>query len=165
MQERTRLRDTTLSESRALINQLLFWAIAVLPIIGALGYVLPAHRVNDEAHFHSNYADGGVAPLIAFAAVSLIALALRRRRLGARMVTGVVAMGGAFLALLPVILVHMFSRVENGPGEGLFAVGILGVFFMGLAALIAEPVLYILERRKLERDAEPQIPHARVVNA
>lgn len=162
--KRPRLVEVTLTGPRALIRRALGWALVGLPIIGAIGYVLPAHQLRDEV-LHSNYADGGVVSLLIFLVVCAVAVALRRRRFGAGIVTGGIAMAGAVGALVPVMLVHLFEDTKDGFGEGMFAVGILGLFLVGAASLLSEPILYILERRRIMRDLEPVIPAARLVHS
>jgi hypothetical protein len=161
---RMRLLDVRLVGAAALFRSFMFWCLAALAAIGALGYVMPAHRVRGDIEFHSNYADGGPFSLLVFALVIGVALALRRHRFGAGMIAGATASVGAVLALGPVFLVHFLSTVEDGPGEVLFAMGVLGCFFGGAIALVAEPILYVVERRRLEREAAPpSLPVARIV--
>lgn len=162
MQERRRLARIELAGGRAGLRRVLSWGIVTLAAIGAFGYVLPAHRVDDARAFHSNFFDGGPMPLFVFAAIALAAYALRRGRLGAGIATGVIATGGAVLALMPVFLKHFLAHVEHAYGEDLFAVGILGLFFGGAATAIIEPILYVTQRRALERE-DPQFPVARLV--
>jgi hypothetical protein len=136
-----------------------------LSVIGWFGYLLPAHKVEGHSEWHSNFADGGVFPLIAFGVVLATAILLRRGRLGAGMVTGVVAIAGAIGAVMPVFLVHLFSHVDYSIGEDMLELGCLGLFFGGLTMLLAEPLLYWSQRRSLERTdpQPPQLPLARVV--
>ncbi len=154
------LADVVLTGPRAWVRHGLTWGVVALSTIGALGYVLPAHRIDED--FHSNYADGGAASLLVFLIVGVFAVALRRRGFGAGFVRGLVAMAGAIGALLPVILVHFMQTVEDAPGETLFAIGVIGLFLVGAAALVSEPIFYLLERRRL-RELEPVFAHARVV--
>ena len=162
-QERPRLRTIELSGAAGWCRRIALGALPVFAAIGALGYVLPAHQLSYDEPFHSNFADGGPLSLIVFAAVAVCTFLLRGRRFGAGMLSGLIAMGGAVCALAPVLLVHMFQNPTEGPGELLFVLGLLGLFFVGAAALIAEPILYLLERRRIERAAQPaELPVARV---
>jgi len=134
-------------------------------LVAAVGYVLPAHRLNGDADFHSNFHDGGVLSLVILGAVAVIAYALRNLRLGSGMITGIVAAAGAFCALMPVVLAHLLSSYEHGYGESMFVIGELVLFFGGLALVAAEPLLYVLERGRIERDARPaELPRAAVVS-
>jgi hypothetical protein len=91
---------------------------------------------------------------------------MRSRRLGAGMFAGVLGAGGAILAVLPTILVHLFSRYESAIGDHLFMLGVLAMFFVGIAIVIAEPVLFVLERRRIERASRPApLPVATVISA
>ena len=160
--ERRRLLRIQLVNGRAALRAVLSWGVIAIATLGAIGYVLPAHRVDEAASFHSNFADGGEMPLFVLAAVATAAYALRRRGLGAGIATGVIATGGAILAVMPVFLVHFLAHVEHAAGDDLFAVGVLGLFFGGIVTAIADPILYISQRRALERQ-DPQFPRARVV--
>ncbi len=134
-------------------------------LVAAVGYVLPAHRLQGEADFHSNFHDGGVISLFILGAVAVIAYALRNLRLGSGMITGVIGAAGAFFALMPVILAHFLSSYDEGVGQGIFIIGELALFFSGLVMLVGEPVLYVLERRRIERDSRPaELPVAAVVS-
>jgi hypothetical protein len=159
------LRTLELTGARAVIRRVLFAGAAVLAVVGAIGFVLPAHRLDDVAGFHSNYHDGGPESLVVFAAVIAGWWFLRRRGHGAGYLFGVVATAGAVLSVLPVFLVHMFRSVETGPGEGMFAVGVLGLFGTGVVIALAEPILYLGQRRQLERDVDPQFPTARTIRS
>lgn len=123
--------------------------------VAAVGYVLPAHRVPDYGSIHSNAADGGPLPLLVAAFVFTMALVLRRYRLGAGIAAGVIGAAGAIGAVAPVVLAHLFQHVEVHYGENVFAAGVLGMFFIGAALMIAEPVLYLLERRRIEQASRP----------
>jgi len=163
MAQRRRLAEIQLTGARGVIRRLLLGAIAACAVVGAIGYVLPAHRLGDAGTYHTNYDDGGGASLIVFGVVFASWLAIRNRRHGAGYLAGVISSVGAILAVLPVLLVHLFSTVEHAIGEHLYASGVLGLFFLGLVTLVAEPVLYFGQRRQLERDVDPQFPSARVV--
>jgi len=145
------------------IRTLLFVGIVAAAVIGAIGYGLPAHRIGSDEGFHSNYADGGPAPFFTFAAAAACAAAMWRRRWGAGLVVGFTAMVAAFFSLLPVLLVHMFSTVEHASGEDLYDLGVVGLIGLGLATIVAEPILYRGQRRQLERDVDPQFPSARAL--
>lgn len=162
---RRRLRTLELTGARAVIRRVLFAGVPVLALIGGIGFVLPAHRVRDEPEFHSNYADGGPASLLVFAGLIAVWWFLRRKRHGAGYLIGVIATGGAVLSVLPIFLNHMFQKVETGPGEGLFGVGVLGLFGLGLVIALVEPILYLGQRRQLERDVDPQFPTARTIRS
>jgi hypothetical protein len=91
---------------------------------------------------------------IVLAVVSVLALVVRGRRwLGAGMFAGVLGAGGAVLTVLPVLLVHLFSRHETAIGEYVFGFGAL--FIASAAHFLAEPILFLLERRRLEQAARP----------
>jgi hypothetical protein len=151
-------------------------------VMAAIGYVLPAHRLvyvpssggyfdlaaqPGEAHFHSLLDDSSpVAILVLLAAAAFIAGLMRTRRLGTGMFAGVLGTGGAILAIIPTILVHLFSRYESGIGDHMFILGVLLMFFVGIALFIAEPVMFLLERRRIERASRPApLPVATVVSA
>ena len=160
--ERPRLRSIELTGPRALIRTIAFYALLICSLAAAIGYVAPAHRLRDE-HFHSNFDDGGIGSLLVLVALGVGVFLLRRMRFGGGMIAGVVAAGGAVLALAPVLLAHFLSSPEYAWGEHLFAIGELGLFFGGAALLLAEPVLYLLERRRIERASRPApLPAARV---
>lgn len=127
-----------------------FIALLLLAAIGFVGYLLPAHSVDGGA-WHSNFADGGAWPLVVFGVFGLLAAHLRTRGFGAGMLTGVLATAAAIASLVPVILVHFMSHVDHGPGEVMLAISVLGLCFGGVAFLIAEPVLYLTQRRANER--------------
>jgi hypothetical protein len=152
---RQRLRTIRLTGARAIIRSTSFLAIAIAAVVAGIGYVLPAHRLASDAHFHSNAADGGPLPLVVLAFVAAAAVLLRRLRIGAGMLTGMIGAGGAIAAVAPVLLAHLFSSVEATYGDHMFALGLLGMFFVGIALLIAEPILYVLERRSIQRAALP----------
>lgn len=162
MERRRQLRALQLLGGRALTRNILSWSLVALAAIGALGYLLPAHRVGNDTTFHSNFADGGAVSLIVFGGVIACVLALRNRQFGAGIASGVVAMIGAFLALVPVVLAHFLSHVDNAYGEAMFATGIIGLFSVGAVTAIVEPILYITQRLALESE-DPVFPTARVV--
>ena len=140
---------------RAAFRRTLTWLIVLGAVVAAVGYLLPAHRVFDEDRVHSNYADGGIVPLLIWALVAVIAVTCRKFRLGSGMATGAVAAGGAIAALMPVVLVHFLSRTEEHYGEMVFALGELTLLGIGATLFVVEPILYVLERRRIERDARP----------
>jgi len=158
MQIRARLRDVQLVGVRAALRRGGFLVVMLLAVVGFVGYLLPAHRVEGGA-WHSNFADGGVWPLVVFAGIGVTAAIARLRGFGAGMLTGVLAGVAAVAAVAPVILTHLFQSVVEGPGEIMFAVAILGLFFGGALLLIAEPILYLLQRRA---DRRPALPVARI---
>ncbi len=166
MQARPSLRSLELTGARAVIRRCLLISLPVFAAIGAVGYVLPAHDLHNGEGAHSNFADGGVVALLVLAAAGLCTYLLRDRRFGAGFAAGVLAMGGAVFALAPVLLAHMFQRVDDLVGEGVFAVGVIGLFCAGAATLFAEPIVYLLERRRIINAAKPAaLPAARVVTA
>jgi hypothetical protein len=162
---RPRLRAIVLSGPRRAVRRAGFIAIAVAAVVTAVGYLLPAHRLvyarglfdqTGEATFHSNAADGGPMPLVALATVCVLALVLRGRRwLGAGMLAGALGAGGAVLSVLPVLLVHLLSSHELAIGEHVFVFGVFGLFIASSAHFLVEPVLFVLERRRLEQAARP----------
>ncbi len=122
----------------------------VLAAIGFAGYLLPAHSVDGGA-WHSNFADGGGWSLGVFGVFGILAAHLRTRGFGAGMLTGVLAVAAAIASMVPLILVHFMAHVDNGPGEVMMAISVLGLFFGGAALLIAEPILYVTQRRANEQ--------------
>jgi hypothetical protein len=163
---RPRLRAIVLSGPRRAVRRAGFIAIAVAAVVTAVGYLLPAHRLvyvprglfaqTGEATFHSNAADGGPMPLVALATVCVLALVLRGRRwLGAGMLAGALGAGGAVLSVLPVLLVHLLSSHELAIGEQVFVFGVFGLFIASSAHFLVEPVLFVLEGRRLEQAARP----------
>ena len=156
---RRRLRDLTLRGPRAIVRQVLFAGIAVCAVMAVVGYLLPAHQLDDEA-IHSNYADGGPAALVALGVVALGWLRVRRAGFGAGVLYGLAGLAAGFVALVAVFLVHLFARNHEQYGEWVFAVGVLGLWLLGPVTAIAEPVLHLLERRALERAEAPVFPTA-----
>jgi hypothetical protein len=168
---RRRLRSIALTGRRGLVRRAGFLVVGAAAVVAAIGYVLPAHRlvyvprragVFDLAAqpgataFHANYADGGVLPLLALAIAAVAALLLRRCRwLGAGVIAGVAGASAAVVTVMPLILVHMFSRYETASGEHLFACGVVGLFVAGCALVVVEPLLFVLERRHLARRTRP----------
>jgi hypothetical protein len=166
MQQRLRLSDTKLTGARALVRRCLLTALPVAAVVGAIGYVLPAHDMQNGEPAHSNFADGGVWSLFIFAATALCTYLLSKRGFGAGIVAGFVAAGGGAMALGPLVLEHLMQHVNNLAGETIFAIGLLGLFCIGAAALVAEPLLFVVERRRIERAAKPaELPVARIVTA
>ncbi len=182
MTTRPRLRSIQLTGPRATIRRVAQLTIAGAAVMAAIGYVLPAHRLvyvpssgayfdlaaqPGESTFHSLLSDGsGLSILALLAAAAFVAGLTRLRRLGTGMVAGVLGTGAAILAVMPTILVHLFSRYESAIGDHLFGLGVMAMFFVGIALFIAEPVLFILERRRIERESRPApLPIATVVPA
>lgn len=163
MTERLRLHRVKLTGNRAGLRRMLIGSLALFAVIGAVGYVLPAHRVGSDTAFHSNFADGGPLSLLVLMAAGVSVLLLRKRGLGAGAASGLIASVGAVIAVAPVLLAHLFSHIEEGIGEPVFALGVLGMFFLGATTLVAEPVLYVIERRRIERALRPApLPVARI---
>jgi uncharacterized protein (TIGR03382 family) len=160
---RRRLGELELTGARKVIRRVLFAGVAILAAIGAFGYLLPAHRLLESAVAHSNYADGGPATLVVFASAALCWLFARRRGYGTGYLFGLAAIFAAVLAVVPVFLVHLLRTVEHGPGEALFSLGVIGMFGLGIVIMIAEPILYLGQRRQLERDVDPHFPTARAL--
>ena len=164
MQDRPKLRTIELTQGRALFRRIVLGALPVLAVVAALGYVLPAHQIDPVQGFHSNFHDGGPLSLFVLGGVAVATMLLGRIGFGAGFGAGVAAMIGAVIALAPVFLVHLFQHVEQGPGETLFALGELGLFFTGAIAIIAEPIVYLFERRRIVRATLPaELPTARAV--
>jgi hypothetical protein len=160
---RRRLADLALTGWRAVVRKLLFAAVPLAAAVALIGYLLPAHRLRGEHAFHSNFADGGPFPVLVLVFAGAIAVLLRRRGHGAGYMVGVIGAGGAIGAFGSVLLAHFLSRVEYALGEPVFVLAAIGLFFAGVALLLAEPIVYLTERRRLERDVDPQFPSARVV--
>ena len=159
------LRTIDLTSHRAAFRRTATYVMIAAALVAAVGYVLPAHRLENYADFHSNLHDGSVISLFVLGAVAVIAYALRNLRLGSGMITGIAGAAGAIGALLPVFLVHLFSHYDVGYGDNMFWLGELVLFFTGLTLLVAEPLLYVFERRRIERDARPaELPMAAVVS-
>jgi hypothetical protein len=148
---RKRLSETRLVGARSAIRAGAFLVMLGLAVIGFAGYLLPAHSVDGGA-WHSNFEDGGAWSLVVFGVFGVLAAHLRTRGFGAGMLTGVLAIATAIASLVPVILVHFMSHVDNGPGEVMMAISVLGLAFGGVALLIVEPVLYLTQRRANELD-------------
>lgn len=163
MTPRPRLRTIELTAHRAAFRRTLTWVIIAASVVAGVGYMLPAHQLTDEEGFHSNYNDGGPLSLVVLAAVVVVAFALRRFRLGSGMITGVVGIVGVFGALIPVLLAHLLSGVEESYGELVFAAGELTLLFTSATLIVVEPILYILERRRIVREARPaELPVATI---
>jgi hypothetical protein len=178
---RTRLRSVELTGLRATIRRTTFITIIASAVIAAIAFLLPAHRLEyvpssggyldlaaqpGETVFHSLLSDGGPLSIVAlFTAAAFVAMLMSSRRLGAGMLAGLLAAGGALLAIGPILLVHLFSRYETAIGDHLFIIGELVLFFAGAALVIGEPILYLLERRRIERASRPSpLPIARVAS-
>jgi hypothetical protein len=178
---RPRLRSLDLTGPRATIRRTAFIALIASAVVAAIGFVLPAHRLvyvpssgayidlgaqPGETSFHSLLADGGPLSIVALlTAAAFVAMLMRSRRLGAGMLAGLLAAGGAVLAIGPIILVHLFSKYETAIGNHLFAIGELVLLFVGAGLVIAEPILYLLERRRIERASRPApLPVARIAS-
>jgi hypothetical protein len=172
---RTSLRSISLNGYRNSVRSTLVSVLAGTAALAGVAYLLPAHRLvyvpssggwldlsqPGEASFHSLFHDGGGLPLFAMVCVAIAALLVRKSGLGTGMFTGALAAGGAVLAVMPLIFVHMFSRYESAIGDATFAIGLLGTFFVGCALFIAEPILYVLERRRIEQVTRPSpLPRA-----
>lgn len=164
MPDQPRLTTLDLTGWRKTLRLVLFFAIAGSAALALLGYLLPAHRaayVPDsgawldlssqpgEEHFHSNYADGGPMPIFVLALAAAVAVLLRKLRFGVGFATGVVGAGASVLAVGAVLLAHMFSRQESSIGEPVFVVAVIALFVTSCALLIVEPVVHILEKRRL----------------
>jgi MFS family permease len=163
MTTRRRLRDVELVGTRKVIRQALFIATAALSAGGLISYLLPAHRLAGEDAFHSNCADGGPVPIVTFLCMAAFALFALRRRHGAGYLVGFGALGTGLAALLAVFLTHLFVAFERGVGEVFLPLAVFGLWLVGLLTLVAAPILYLGQRRQLERDVDPQFPAARVV--
>jgi hypothetical protein len=172
---RTTLRSISLTAHRKSIRSTMLGIIAAAAGLAAIAYLLPAHRLvyvppsggwldlaqPGESSFHSLYRDGGTLPLIALVCVASAALLLRKYGLGTGMLAGAVAAGGTVVAIAPLILVHLFSQYESAIGEHLFPFGVISTFFVGCALFITEPILYVLERRRIEHATRPtELPRA-----
>jgi hypothetical protein len=161
MNERPRLRKIELEGPYAWVRNTWFFMVMALSTIGSIGYVIPGHIVNHH-DLHSNFADGGPWALIVFGVVFAAAALLRQYKLGAGMLTGVLASAGAIASVVPMVLVHFLSEVQSSIGDHLFGVAVIGLFFGGLLMVIAEPLIYVAQRRSLERSQLPRIPAARI---
>jgi len=145
---------------RSKVRKGMFVTMIALAAIGFVSYLLPAHGMHGS--WHSNFADGGGWSLLVLGVFGALALVLRKRGLGAGMLTGVLSAAAAVGAVAPVILTHLFSHFENGPGEYGFGFAITGLFFCGPVLVVAEPILYWTQRSATERAGRPRLPTARV---
>jgi hypothetical protein len=136
------IEPSPLTGRRRAIHRGLPIAIAASSFVAALGYVLPAHRLNGEGPVHANIADGGVLSLVVLAVVAASVLVLRGRRFGSGMLAGAIAMLGAALALAPVLVTHLIAHVDHAAGQHVFNAGILATFVTGAGLAIGEPLLY-----------------------
>lgn len=161
--ERRPLSEIELTGVRRVIRRLLFGCIALGAMGGAIGYMLPAHKVHDST-FHSNYDDGGLFSLVVFGVVLAACLFTFRRGHWAGYVMGLVSSVGAIAAFAPVLLSHLLSRVTYDYGEAVFSISVLALFALGPITIVAEPILFLGQRHQLERDVDPQFPTARVVS-
>ncbi len=159
---RQRLRDTALSGSLSVVRRVWAWTMVVACGVAAAGYAMPAHRLKDESTFHSNYDDGGAFPFVVFVFVAASLVRLRKRKLGSGIASALACSGGAILSVLPIFLTHFLSSYDAGPGETWFAAGFFALFFGGLVMVIAEPILYVLQRAAIERATKITLPEARV---
>ena len=159
--QRTRIRDVELTGTRMCVRWGGFALLVLLAAVGFLGYLLPSHRMADGS-LHSNFDDGGVFSLVVFLAFGVITALLSKRGLGAGILAGVLAVPAAIASVAPIVLTHLFQEVRTDYGEGVFAVGVIGLFCAGVVFAIVEPILYVLQRRANERAAKPSLPVARV---
>jgi hypothetical protein len=137
-------------------------AISVVAAIAAAGYLLPAHHLY-SAQAHSNFADGGPLPLLALAIVGIMTPWLARRRFGAGVIAGVLGAAAAIFSCVLLILAHFLSDVTYDYGELVFWLGLFALFGLGCLMLVVEPVVYLLERRRIVRVAQPApLPVARI---
>lgn len=161
---RRKLWTLELSGPRRYVRAAVFWVLAIVTAVSALGYVLPAHRLRDELEFHSNLADGGIVPLLALGAAAILTFVLRTRRFGAGFAAGISTFVCAALAIMSVFLAHFLSRVEYGIGEWMFAFSALGTVAVSVVLLVVEVMVFVLERRARERaEAPAALPTARVL--
>lgn len=182
MTKRPRLTAVVLTGPREVIRSIAFLVISIAATLAAIGYVLPAHRLKPlptshsgldlapedaEVAFHSNLADGGPLPLLVLPLVAvLVLLLMRQRHLGTGILAGILGCGAAFLSILQVLLTHFLSRVELAYGERVFAFSMLVLLFTSVALVLVEPVLYLLERRRIEQAAKPApLPVATIARA
>jgi len=167
---RPTLRSIALTGSRASLHRSAFVAIVVAALVAFVGYLLPAHREayvphnghwfdlaaqDGETVFHSNFADGGPFSLFVLAGIAAVVFSLRSKRFGGGMVAGFLAAAGGILSATPVMLAHLFTRVETTYGDHIFALGELALFFVGTALFFAEPILYVVERKRIENASKP----------
>ncbi len=170
MPDRPRLTTLDLTGWRKTLRLTLFFAIAGSAALALLGYFLPAHRaayVPDTGawldltsqpgaeHFHSNFADGGLLPVPVLALAAIVAFLLRRLRFGVGFAAAVVGAGAAVLSVGAVLFAHLFSRHETTIGEPVFGLGVVVLFCTSCALFIVEPVVHLLEKRRLIAAALP----------
>ncbi len=147
----------------AWLRNALFGIGALLSVIAAVGYVLPAHDLRGESDVHSNFADGGPFPIIVLLGLAIAFVALRRRSFGAGIGAGILSSCAAVGAVIPVFLAHFLADTRELYGEHLFAGAVIGLFFLGPVFVIAEIVLYVMARRRLRRPTPPSVPSAHLV--
>src|SRR4051794_23092163 len=106
---RRRLIDIELSRGSRIVRLGLFWTIGVCSAVVALTYVIPSHRLNYETVSHSDYADGGAAPLIGAIVMTVLTAWLARQKFGSGMICAFVGGIGALLECARSVFAHLFS--------------------------------------------------------
>jgi fluoride ion exporter CrcB/FEX len=172
MQPAWRLRDVTLTGGRRLFRAFLHVWIAASAACDGLFLALDRHRV--DADFFNDREGVDWGPWHAFAietfglpifacAVTLASAWWSRRRFPRGLLTGFLASATAFGTFSLWIAAHLFDDVDTNGAMDVGLLALVPLFFSGLALLIAEPVMVRGERRRLEAEADPVIPTARLV--
>jgi hypothetical protein len=161
---RRRLIDVELRKRGRRVRAILFGCLVASSTLTLASYFLPAHATEFQSTYHSNLDDGGYIPLLVLVAFTgLSALLSQSSRFGAGMIAGLLGAGVGFGELARFILAHLLMRVYPIYGDILHGIGTLGMFWFGMSLLVAEPILFLVERRRLER-TEQHVPIARVVS-
>jgi hypothetical protein len=170
MPEPRYLDEVELTGARIVFRDVLHAAIVAAAGIAIVGYLLPANReidppgnaVDAARPFESHYAAGGGWTLLALAIVAVVWWRSRHRGYGQGYRLGFAAMGLPIVGLMPLASI-VNRKLEHAYGYQVFWIGVAVTIALGGVALVCEPLFYMTERRRLERDVDPEFPSARVV--
>ena len=171
-QPRRRLRDVTLTGGKRLARGFLHVTIGAACALSFLFFAIERHRVDhrgwdgdapvDWGPWHSFVVEAAFLPLIA-CALTAAAAWWSRRRYPRGFVTALLAIATGFGNFILFLAIHLFDDMDSNGAMSLALLLQVPVFFGGLALLIAEPMLPVLERRRLEEEEDPVFPTARLV--
>jgi len=172
MQPRRRLCDVTLTGWRRHLRRACNAGIAGLAALAFVLLVFERHRrdqrywdtsdPHDWGPWHSFVAETAFLPLIGLG-LTVAAAWWARRSFPRAIVPGLLAAATSFGTFALFVVVHLFDEVDANGAMDIALILQAPLFFLGLVQTVAEPVLPILERRRLERDEDPVFPTARLV--